>query len=112
MFFNSSKFQYRSVSSSIASNRCNVYYNPDLAIIKHLSDVLALGIYMSSKSSFELHYQQSFKKVHAFNRMDIAYFYYDGLLKYVDFAQIFSPVKIELWIPTAVSSLGRTQKSD
>ena len=38
--FNTNEFNYLSFNSSTASNRCNVYYNPDMAIINPPSDVL------------------------------------------------------------------------
>ena len=62
MFFNSEKFHYISFSSSLSFNSYNVYANPNMEIINP-SDVLDLGIFMSSNCSFEFHIQKMFKVV-------------------------------------------------
>ena len=48
MFFNAQKFHYVSFNTDPTGNLCNVYINPKMDIIPHSSNVLDLGITMSS----------------------------------------------------------------
>ena len=54
MFFNAQKFYYVSLSSNKYYSLSNVYINPEYNIISPSSNVLDLGVYMSSNCTFML----------------------------------------------------------
>ena len=53
--FNAEKFHYITFSSKESSCLSNVYINPELNIINPSSEVLDLGVYMSSNCTFHFH---------------------------------------------------------
>ena len=53
MFFNAHKFYYVSFSPNKYSSLSNVYINPEYNIISPSSNVLDLGVYMSSNCTFD-----------------------------------------------------------
>ena len=57
MIFNSQKFQYLSLSSTLSINSANVhaYISPEMNLIDHVDHLKDLGIVMSSNCSFEQH---------------------------------------------------------
>ena len=62
MLFNTQKFDYISFSSSLSSVNTNVYYSPNLDIIKPSENFIDLGTSMSSNCSFAYHINVLCKK--------------------------------------------------
>ena len=62
MFFNAQKFHYITFSSKESSCLSNVYINPELNIINPSSEVLDLGVYMSSNCTFDFHVSCVYKR--------------------------------------------------
>ena len=62
MFFNAQKFYYVSFSLNQFSILSNVYINPEYNIISPSSNVLDLGVYMSSNCSFDFHVANVYKR--------------------------------------------------
>ena len=61
MFFNAHKFYYVSFSPNKYSSLSNVYINPEYNIISPSSNVLDLGVYMSSNCTFDFHVASVYK---------------------------------------------------
>ena len=55
MFFNAQKCYYVSFSPNKYYSLTNVYINPEYNIISPSSNVLDLGVYMSSNCTFDFH---------------------------------------------------------
>ena len=55
MFFNAQKYYYVSFSSNKSFSLSNVFINPEFIIISPSSNVLDLGVYMSSNCTFDFH---------------------------------------------------------
>ena len=62
MFFNAHKFYYVSFSRNKYSSLSNVYINPEYNIISPSSNVLDLGVYMSSNCTFDFHVASVYKR--------------------------------------------------
>ena len=62
MFFNAQKFYYVSFSPNKYSILSNVYINPEYNIISPSSNVLDLGVYMSSNCTFDFHVASVYKR--------------------------------------------------
>ena len=62
MFFNAQKFYYVSFSHNKYSSLSNVYINPQYNIISPSSNVLNLGMYMSSNCTFDFHVANVYKR--------------------------------------------------
>ena len=62
MFFNAQKFYYVSFSPNKYSSLSNVYINPEYNIISPSSNVLDLGVYMSSNCTFDFHVASVYKR--------------------------------------------------
>ena len=62
MFFNAQKFYYVSFSPKKYSSLSNVYINPEYNIISPSSNVLDLGVYMSSNCTFDFHVASVYKR--------------------------------------------------
>ena len=62
MFFNAQKFYYVSFSPNNYSSLSNVYINPVNNIISPSSNVLDLGVYMSSSCTFDFHVVNVYKR--------------------------------------------------
>ena len=62
MFFNAQKFYYVSFSPNKYSSLSNVYINPEYNIIIPSSNVLDLGVYMSSNCTFDFHVANVYKR--------------------------------------------------
>ena len=62
MFFNAQKFYYVSFSSNKSSSLSNVYINPEFNIISSSSNVLDLGVYMSSNCTFDSYVANVYKR--------------------------------------------------
>ena len=62
MFFNAQKFYYVSFSPNKYSSLSNVYINPEYNIISPSSNVLDLGVYMSSNCTFDFHVANVYKR--------------------------------------------------
>ena len=62
MFFNAHKFYYVSFSPNKYSSLSNVYINPEYNIISPSSNVLDLGVYMSSNCTFDFHVASVYKR--------------------------------------------------
>ena len=62
MFFNAQKFHYITFSSKESSCLSNIYINPELNIINPSSEVLDLGVYMSSNFTFDFHVSCVYKR--------------------------------------------------
>ena len=62
MFFNAQKFHYITFSSKESSCLSNIYINPELNIINPSSEVLDLGVYMSSNCTFDFHVSCVYKR--------------------------------------------------
>ena len=60
--FNAQKFYYITFSSKESSCLSNVYINPELNIINPSSEVLDLGVYMSSNCTFDFHVSCVYKR--------------------------------------------------
>ena len=61
-FFNAQKFHYITFTSKETSCLSNVYINPKLNIINPSSEVLDLGVYMSSNCTFDFHVSCVYKR--------------------------------------------------
>ena len=62
MFFNAQKFHYITFSSKESSCLSNIYINPELNIINPSSEVLDLGVYMSSNCTLNFHVSCVYKR--------------------------------------------------
>ena len=62
MFFNAQKFYYDSFSPNKYFSLSNVYINPEYNIISPSSNVLDLGVYMSSNCTFDFHVASVYKR--------------------------------------------------
>ena len=62
MFFNTQKCYYVSFSPNKYSSLSNVYVNPEYNIISPSSNVLDLGVYMSSNCTFDFHVASVYKR--------------------------------------------------
>ena len=60
--FNAQKFHYITFSSKESFCLSNVYINPELNIINPSSEVLDLGVYMSSNCTFDFHVSCVYKR--------------------------------------------------
>ena len=60
--FNAQKFCYVSFSPNKYSSLSNVYINPEYNIINPSSNVLDLGVYMSSNCTFDFHVANVYKR--------------------------------------------------
>ena len=60
--FNAQKFHYITFSSKESACLSNVYINLELNIINPSSEVLELGVYMSSNCTFDLHVSCVYKR--------------------------------------------------
>ena len=61
MFFNAQKFYYVSFSPNKYSSLSNLYINHEYIIISPSSNVLDLGVYMSSNCTFDFHVANVYK---------------------------------------------------
>ena len=62
MFFNAQKFYHVSFSHNKYSSLSNVYINPEYRIISPSSNVLDLGVYMSSNCTLDFHVANVYKR--------------------------------------------------
>ena len=62
MFFNAQKFYYVSFSPNKYSSLSNVYMNPGYTILSPSSNVLDIGVYMSSNCTFYFHVANVYKR--------------------------------------------------
>ena len=62
MFFNAHKFYYVSFCPNKYSSLSNVYINPEYNIISPSSNVLDLGVYISSNCTFDFHVASVYKR--------------------------------------------------
>ena len=62
MFFNAQKFYYGSFSPNKHSRRSNVYIHPLHNIISPSSNVLDLGVYVSSNCTFDFYVANVYKR--------------------------------------------------
>ena len=62
MFLNAQKLHYITFSSKESTWLSNVYINPELNIINPSSEVLDLGVYMSSNCTFDVHVSCIYKR--------------------------------------------------
>ena len=62
MFFSAQKCYYVSFSPNKYSSLSNVYINPEYNIISPSSNVLDLGVYMSSNCTFDFHVTNVYKR--------------------------------------------------
>ena len=105
MFFNFEKFHYIS-----SFNSYNVYANPNMEIINP-SDVMDLGIFMSSNCSFEFHIQNLCKKCSKLSGWILRTFTTrDSITMSMMtlFKSLVLPRLDYLWFPVMVPSFGET----
>ena len=61
-FFNAQRFRYITFSSRESSCLSNVYIHPELNIINPSSEILDIGVYMSSHCTFDFHVTDLYKR--------------------------------------------------